>query len=213
MSGFEAFNQNGKITIDSNNRSTIFLDRRGVSPITDVGAVQVVNPFTDGYSFGFSAQQFWNDGNLRWLRMNTGKVSMPGADMFEPEAGDMIRTSRNSSIQSGYLDVFDQNGNIVWSAKSAASMPRIIGFMDIPAGFDLQNNVFSIHPGFNPWILINSTPGNYSNDGAVSGYSGVVLKWDGSQLQASYVSKNQKSWSQILQSSGLRIPLAKFVGI
>ncbi|MGQ7172706.1 hypothetical protein ACUOCP_46010, partial [Escherichia sp. R-CC3] len=79
--------------------------------------------------------------------------------------------------------------------------------------YDLQNNTFSITPGFNPWILVNNCPGNLSDDGETVGYSGLALKWTGSQLQGRYISSNQRNWSQTMQGRGLRIPIARFVGV
>ena len=133
--------------------------------------------------------------------------------MCSSDLGSMIRTSRSVGMQSGYLDVFDSAGNLIWSAASASKMPRVVGFFDVPANYDLQNNTFAVNLSFNPWILVNNCPGNLSDDGTVVGYSGIVLKWTGSQLQGRYITKNQRNWSQTLQGRGLRIPIAQFVGI
>ncbi|MGQ0422444.1 hypothetical protein ACT4US_31230, partial [Bacillus sp. HC-Mk] len=74
--------------------------------------------------------------------------------------------------------MLDSSGNIIWSAVSASKMPRVVGFFDVPANYDLQNNTFSITPGFNPWILVNNCPGNLSDDGETVGYSGLSLSGD-----------------------------------
>ncbi|WP_409244190.1 hypothetical protein [Enterobacter cloacae] len=213
MSGFEVYNSDGKLLVDSQNRSTLFYDQRTLGAVTDKGAYRVNSPFGDGSKLGFTQQSFWNDGRLRWLQLGTNKYGFPGADMLEDNAGSMIRTARNIGLQSGYLDVFDSAGSLIWSAASASKMPRVVGFFDVPANYDLQNNTFSVSLSFNPWILVNNCPGNLSDDGTVVGYSGVVLKWTGSQLQGRYISNNQRSWSQTFQGRGLRIPIAQFVGI
>lgn len=213
MSGFEVYNSAGKLLVDSQNRSTLFYDQRALGAVTDKGAYRVNSPFGDGSTLGFTQQSFWKDGRLRWLQLGTNKYGFPGADMLEDNAGSMIRTARNIGIQSGYLDVFDSAGSLIWSAASASKMPRVVGFFDVPANYDLQNNIFSVSLGFNPWILVNNCPGNLSDDGTVVGYSGVVLKWTGSQLQGRYISNNQRNWSQTFQGRGLRIPIAQFVGI
>ncbi|MBO2915950.1 hypothetical protein [Enterobacter sichuanensis] len=213
MSGFEIYNDAGKLLVNSENRSTLFYDKRTLGAVNDKGYYRVDSPFGNGSTLGFTPQQYWNDGKLRWLQLGTNKYGFPGADMLEGNAGSMIRTARNIQMQSGYLDVFDSAGSLIWSAASASKMPRVVGFFDVPANYDLQNNTFSVSLGFNPWILVNNCPGNLSDDGTVVGYSGVVLKWTGSQLQGRYISKNQRSWSQTFQGRGLRIPIAKFVGI
>ena len=213
MSGFEVYNSAGKLLVDSQNRSTLFYDQRSLGAVTEKGFYRVDSPFGDGSTLGFTQQQFWNDGNLRWLQLDANKYGLPGADLLEDNAGRMIRTTRNIGMQSGYLDVFDAGGNLIWSAASASKMPRVVGFFDVPASYDLQNNTFTINLGFNPWILINNCPGNLSDDGGATGYSGIALRWTGSQLQGRYISKNPRNWSQILQGRGLRIPIAQFVGI
>lgn len=213
MSGFEVYNSAGKLLVDSQNRSTLFYDQRSLGAVTEKGFYRVDSPFGDGSTLGFTQQQFWNDGNLRWLQLDANKYGLPGADLLEDNAGRMIRTTRNIGMQSGYLDVFDAGGNLIWSAASASKMPRVVGFFDVPASYDLQNNTFTINLGFNPWILINNCPGNLSDDGGATGYSGIALRWTGSQLQGRYISKNQRNWSQILQGRGLQIPIAQFVGI
>ena len=213
MSGFEVYNSAGKLLVDSQNRSTLFYDQRALGAVTDKGAYLVNSPFGDGSTLGFTQQSLWIDGRLRWLQLGTNKYGFPGADMLEDNAGSMIRTARNIGLQSGYLDVFDSGGSLIWSAASASKMPRVVGFFDVPANYDLQNNTFSLSLSFNPWILVNNCPGNLSDDGTVVGYSGVVLKWTGSQLQGRYISNKQRNWSQTFQGRGLRIPIAQFVGI
>lgn len=172
MSGFEVYNSAGKLLVDSQNRSTLFYDQRALGAVTDKGYYRVDSPFGNGSTLGITQPQFWNDGNLRWLQLDTNKYGLPGADLLEDNAGSMIRTSRNVGMQSGYLDVFDSAGNLIWSAASASKMPRVVGFFDVPANYDLQNNTFAINLSFNPWILVNNCPGNLSDDGTVVGYSG-----------------------------------------
>ncbi|HGG9151395.1 TPA: hypothetical protein ACJJYF_005025 [Enterobacter cloacae] len=213
MSGFEVYNSDGKLLVDSQNRSTLFYDQRALGAVTDKGFYRVDSPFGDGSTLGITQPAFWNDGRLRWLQLGANRYGMPGADLLEDSAGSMIRTARNIGMQSGYLDVFDSAGNLIWSAASASKMPRVVGFFDVPANYDLQNNTLSVSLSFNPWILVNNCPGNLSDDGTVVGYSGIVLRWTGSQLQGRYISKNQRSWSQTMQGRGLRIPIAQFVGI
>lgn len=213
MSGFEIFNEHGKLTIDSSNRSTLFYDLRATGITFDKSSFSISSPFGNGSTLGYIPTTLWNDGNLRWLQLSPGKYGMPGANLLEDNAGNIIRTSRYLNMQSGYLDVFDASGALIWSALSASQMPRVMSFIDIPAGYDLQNNTAVFTLGFNPWILVNACPGNASDDGTGVGYSGLLIKWTGSQLQVRYVSKNQKSWSQTFMGYGIRVPLAQFVGI
>ncbi len=213
MSGFQVYNSDSKILVDSDFRSTLYYDNRALGAISDTGFYEVNSPFGNGSTLGFLPTDYWADGYLRWIQLTSGKYGMPGANLMEANAGRMVRTSRTTAMQSGYLNVYNSAGSLIWSANSASKMPRIKAFVDIPSAYDLQDKVFSISLTFNPWILSNACPGNLTDDGAVTGYSGLMLKWTGSQLQASYVSKNQRNWSQTFQSRGIRVPLAQFVGI
>jgi hypothetical protein len=58
---------------------------------------------------------------------------------------------------------------------------------------------------------MNAVPGNISDDGTVTGYSGVIIRWTGSELQARYVSKYQNTFANSFgKRVGLRIPYAQF---
>jgi hypothetical protein len=43
--------------------------------------------------------------------------------MYEQGTGRFMICSNTTPIQSGYLDVFDPAGNLIWSAASAGTMP------------------------------------------------------------------------------------------
>lgn len=64
MSGFEVYNSDGKLLVDSQNRSTLFYDQRTLGAVESKGYYQVDSPFGNGSTLGFTPQQFWNDGRL-----------------------------------------------------------------------------------------------------------------------------------------------------
>lgn len=77
MSGFEVYNSDGKLLVDSQNRSTLFYDQRSLGAVNDKGFYRVDSPFGDGSTLGFTQQQFWNDGTLRWLKLDVNKYGLP----------------------------------------------------------------------------------------------------------------------------------------
>lgn len=212
MSGFQAWNSAGVLTIDGTQKPAMISAYQGITSVTDLGYYQITNPFVGEYSFGFLPQNFYPNPSCRWVRLNAGQACFPGADSFMPNSGGMMISSQNNGVSSGYLDVFDGGGSLIWSANSAASVPRILDFIDVPAGFDLQNNTYSKSLNFQPWFLQNACPGNISDDGEVTGLSGVIIYWTGSAIQVRYISKLQRAYSATLQNVGLRIPLAYFTG-
>jgi hypothetical protein len=212
MAGFEAYNSAGKLTIDGTYKPAMISSLSTMGTMTDQGYYQITNPFVDAYSFGYLPQNFYPNPSARWVRLNAGAACFAGADQFMPNSGQMMISSQSNGVSSGYLDVFNASGNLIWSAVSAASVPRVLDFIDIPAGYDLQNNTYSKSLSFQPWFLQNACPGNISDDGTVVGLSGLVLYWTGSAIQCRYIVKNQRAYSATVQSQGLKIPLAYFTG-
>lgn len=215
MSGFEVLNNAGVVLINSDQKHTIFDSVYTPQPLIDVGAYSLSTPFGDVKALGnLRDGDKRKDGFLTWIQFTgNNQWGYPGADMFSTNAIRIIRTSRNKALASGYLDVFDASGNLVWTAASAATMPRIMGFLDVPPSFNLEANVASVTPGFNPFFLWDACYGEWSDDGETQGYSGNLMRWTGSQLQTYWIRRNQRSFSEIFNGRGnLKIPYAKFQG-
>ncbi len=212
--GFEVYNDAGALQIDSDNKTTLFSDIRNIDGLTDNGYYKIDNPFGGSYPFGFlKPADTPVPGYLYWFRLNAGAFAMPGAFSFQNGSGQIIRTTRNLGVESGYLDVMNGNGDLIWSAKSASRVPRVRGFIDLPANSPVDSQIVSFSTGFNPWILMNMVPGNISDDGESTGYSGLLIKWTGSEIQVKYTSKYQKNFSQSFGGrGGLKIPYAYFQG-
>lgn len=214
MSGFEILNDSGSTIINSDQVHTLFdaVDTPGIGP---TGDYNLDTPFGSLQELGFTAANWTTKVDyLYWIQLTTNNAwCFPGGQMFKPGTFRIIRTSRLKAIQSGFCDVFDATGKLIWSAASAGTMPRIMDYVDIDQNYNLNANVVSITPGFNPFFLMNQCPGNISDDGTVIGYSGLFVKWTGSQLQFGYRSRYQRTYQQVFNGRGnFRLPLAKFQG-
>lgn len=210
--GFQAYNSAGVLQIDGTYKPAMIGTYKAISGLTDYGYYQIPNPFGGDYTFGFLPQNFYSNPSCRFVRLAAGQYAMLGADLYSANAGAMMMCTQNQGVSSGYCDVFNGSGALIWSAVSAASVPRLMDIVTIPPGYDLQANTYSVSLSYQPWIMSNCLPGNISDDGTVTGYSGVIVNWTGSQLQFRYVSKLQNSYSTALGSYGLRIPLAYITG-
>ena len=214
MSGFEVLNDAGVVLINSDQKHTIF-DSIVTPGMLNTGDYNVSTPFGNVSSLAYLNYNFKReDGYLYWIQFTANNGwGYPGANLFVPNSIRVIRTSRNKPNVSGYLDVFDANGNLVWSAASAATMPRIMGFLDVAGNVNLEGQVVSVTPGFNPFFLWNNCFGQWSDDGFAVGYSGNLMRWTGSQLQTTWIRNNQKSFAEIFSGRGrLKIPYARFQG-
>lgn len=214
MSGFQVYNSAGALTIDSNNKSVVISQLKAMGGLLDTGFYRVSSAFGDGSTLGFLANNFFPDQGLRWFQLqNDGRYCMAGASLYEAGSGRFMLSSNTNGLASGYLDVFDAGANLIWSAASAGSMPRVQGFFTVPAGYDLSSPL-TLNTSFaNPWICVSQCPANISDDGVTSGYSGFMIRRNSStSFTLQYVNSKQKPYATAMGNDGLNIALASFTG-
>ncbi len=213
MSGFEVRNSAGALTINSDYRAPLLSSSAAVR--TDsVGDFDMDIP-----GFGNLKQLGWildntlfAPGQLSWFRLNVNGWGLPGAQYFLPGTAVIAKTRTDIAWQSGYLDVFNSSGELIWSARSAARMPRVLGFITIPAGFDLQNNTFSAAVPGTPYYLLEIMPGALSEDQeGVGAKNGIVIKQLSGSVIMRYINQNGRNYRDTpLYSRGFRLPYAVF---
>ncbi|HDT2128121.1 TPA: hypothetical protein RCG93_004553 [Enterobacter roggenkampii] len=217
MSGFEVYNSAGALTIDSTNKSIMTGGVKEMGQLTDMGYYTGITcAFGNGGSLGFLNANIITNRNVNqyWFQLYTdGAWCFPGAYLFMPGTGRFMTSTHTANPTSGYLDVFNASGNLIWSAASAGTMPRIQGFFSIGAGVDLSSVVTVNTPIANPWFCWSQCPGNVSDDGTVLGYSGIVIKRNSStSFSLQYINKLQRSYTQAMGNNGINIALASFSG-
>lgn len=211
MSGFEVTNEDGAVTINSDQRHTVVI-ADGQPSLAATGDMNRSTPFGNLSELApFLPASYPRSNNLYWFKMNSGAWSFPGAWYFKPGTVRIVTTSRVQAISSGFLDVYDENGSIIWSANSAGNMPRIQSILNIQEMNTDQ--VYSVNLSFNPYILLGACPGEASDDGTVAGQSGVLFRWTGTQLQYTWTNRLGRTFAQVFGGrGGLKIPLATFNG-
>ncbi|WP_244586347.1 hypothetical protein [Escherichia coli] len=217
MSGFEVYNSAGALTIDSTNKSIMTGGVKAMGTLTDQGYYTGITcAFGNGGALGFLNSNVIVNRNTTqyWFQLQTdGAWCFPGAYLFMPNSGRFITSTHTATPTSGYLDVFNASGTLIWSAASAATMPRIVGFLSAGAGVDLSSVVTVTSPVANPWFCWSQCPGNVSDDGTVLGYSGIVIKRNSStSFSFQYINKLQRSYTQAMGNNGIQIALATFTG-
>lgn len=214
MAGFQLYNSAGALTIDSQNKSVVMSTVKAMGTLEVIGDSRIVSDFGNGSTLGALPYPFFPESGLKWFHLLTdGSYCFPGASMYEQGTGRFMICSNTTPIQSGYLDVFDPAGNLVWSAASAGTMPRISDFFTVPPSHDLKNALTVNTAIANPWICISQCPGNYSTDGTTSGYSGIVIRRNSStSFSIQYINRLQKTYQQAMGGNGIRIALASFTG-
>ncbi|MDY0994544.1 hypothetical protein SOM38_10520 [Pantoea agglomerans] len=208
MSGYQVWNSAGALVIDSDFKGTYYQDAVNYAGITDIGYYDISCQLGNSTDMGHVSASVPLDDSLRWFKPNNNaKMFFTGPDWMTANAGSMAHTRSDMPVESGYRDVFNSAGQLVWSAVMAAKIPRILGFFDVPANFDLDNTVYSQYIGTNTWFLISSVPGgNISDDGSVTGFSGPFFRFINGTLQCQWVNRNQQAWANTLKPYGMRIP-------
>lgn len=214
MSGFEVYNSNGALTIDSNNKSIVMSTVKAMGGLSDTGFYRFNSALGDGSVLGFLASDFFPVTGLRWFQPQVdGSYCFPGASLYQANTGRFMICSNTTAIQSGYLDVFNAAGQLIWSAASAGTMPRIMDFFTVPSSHDLATTLTLNTKFADPWICISQCPGNVSDDGTAGGYSGIMIRrLSSTQFQLQYINRNQKSYRTAMGNSGVQIALAYFTG-
>jgi hypothetical protein len=214
MSGFQCYNDAGKLTIDSDNRAVVMSSVKAMGTLSDTGYYQINSSFGNGSTLGFLGANFFPANGLRWFQLQSnGRYCFPGAQLFEAGTGRFMLSNNTTALTSGYLDVRNSAGTLIWSAASAGTMPRVRGFFTIPAGHDLGTALTVTSPFADPWICISQCVGNVSDDGTVTGYSGILIKRNSStSYTLQYVNRYQMSYTQAMGSAQVQIALASFTG-
>ncbi|EOC1608461.1 hypothetical protein ACI1BF_000821 [Cronobacter turicensis] len=224
MSGFEVRNSAGSITVNSSYASPRLLNyvaspRMGTTgdwggTIPDMGKLESLAYLEDSITQSGTTytQNYHKPGQIMWFRLAVGAWGLPGADYFIPGKVNLAFTRMDVPVESGYLDVFDSSGKLIWSAKSAATTPRIIGFINVPAGYDLLNKTLSVAVPGTPFFPSDMFPGLLSVNGeGVGGRSSLAIKQQSGSVLLRYDAYNNPPYTEMpLYSRGFKIPYAIF---
>ncbi|EIZ9610965.1 hypothetical protein MRB73_003949, partial [Cronobacter sakazakii] len=119
MSGFEVRNSAGALTVNSDYKSPLLASSAAASTDT-VGDFDLNIPgFGNLNQLGYVLDDnLYSPGQLAWFRLNVNGWGVPGARYFLPGSVFIAKTKIDLAVESGYLDVFNAQGTLIWSAKS-----------------------------------------------------------------------------------------------
>ncbi|ELY2798278.1 hypothetical protein SNN58_004169 [Cronobacter dublinensis] len=224
MSGFEVRNIAGSVTVNSDYKSPLLTNYIASPPfdttgdwdanIPDMGRLKDLAYLKDSilYNGGAYNRNYHKPGQIMWVRLNVGGWGLPGCDYYIPGSVNIAFTRMDATVESGYLDVFNSSGQLIWSAKSAATVPRIIGFITVPPNFDLLNNTLTVSVPGRPFFPTDMFPGLLSLDGeGVGGRASLALKQNVDSISLRYDIYNNPPYTENpLYYRGFKIPYAIF---
>lgn len=147
------------------------------------------------------------------LKFNEGGC-ICGNEYYSVDCGTISWCNREYSIESGYLDVYNEFGDIVWSAKSASKVPRITQVINLTAS-QIRDGA-RIYIG-NQWLMLNNLPSVMlpAPAGRLTA-GGLYMKWSNGWLDvqfklASNTSTTTEYLTQLWGQYGLNIYLCTFI--
>lgn len=214
MSGFQVSNTAAAIVVDSNLPFTRKVAQYSRSAGNAGMYYNIANPWNGGFFGDMNVPVGTAGEKLIWARLTAGSSMFPSGGGLTGTI-DVVECTKNAAAESGYLDVFNEVGALMWSAKSAGKSPQIAQIFAFGTGTPIDGQDYSVPFAASPFLLLNNFIGEISDDGEGSiGYSGLAVNWTGSALRFRWLNSNQTSFNAYAaQRGGMHIPAAKFTGL
>lgn len=142
MSNFIVNNDRGFTIVDDSTKNIGTVGSNIITTLPDSsGALSITISFTSGGPSWF-AKTMYDCRTIAIPKLDDGPMPMSiimpndgafgaGKGTFSTNCGTLYQLRQDYSVQSGYLDVFDANGNLIWSAASAEKVPRVVQVINI----------------------------------------------------------------------------------
>lgn len=134
MSNFVVYNENGGIIVDDTFKHIGNVAQNVITTLPTLGGFPITLSFDSVAPSWFPVTTM--DTQVLDLTPIEGAVPMSvlmpnseaygaGRGTFSTNAGTLYCLRNDYTLSSGYLDVFDASGNLIWSASSASKVPRV----------------------------------------------------------------------------------------
>ena len=125
MSGFEVRNDRGEVIVSSDIKMFTEVARQAITTVN--GWYRQQSPIIDK-PIGVAGLPDLGIPNLLTLldfSKTGGSVCGCGNVYYSANAGSLVHLSGDALPESGFLDIHNEDGHLVWSAKTAGKVPRI----------------------------------------------------------------------------------------
>lgn len=203
MSNFIVYNQSGNIVVDDTQKH---IGQVAEYYIASIPPISGNNRLT--VSLMSSGPSWFPGSQTSVLRLNPIEGAIPitlikpnnggfgaGRETFNAGAGTLYHLRNDYDVQSGFLDVFNEQGTLIWSAQSASRVPRVtqthyFTYAQLFAGVEVNigDDLFMLN-NFIGKLDINPGPSGTSARcyGIYWGYSNGILR-----LQFNHNSKSSQ---------------------
>lgn len=135
-----------------------------------------------------------------------------GADYYSANSGTMYWIGENYSKTLGYLDIYDEQGSLIWSAESAAKVPRVTNVINLTAQ-QITNGV-TIDIG-DQLVMMNNMP-SIMRPGPINSLTvgGMYMKFSNGKLTLQFKIRTNNSVGNYVNNAygvyGLNVYLYTF---
>lgn len=142
MSNFVVSNDKGYVVVDDTTKNIGAVGSNIITTLPDsTGAYAITVSFTGGAPSWFAKTMF-DCRTIAIPKLDEGPMPMSiimpndgacgaGKGTFSRDCGTLYQLRQDYSVQSGYLDVFDESGTLIWSAASTEKVPRVVKVINI----------------------------------------------------------------------------------
>lgn len=187
MSNFIVLNDKGNTIVDDQIKN---IGTVGTTPITTLpdasGQLSIIISFASGgpswfpptmYDCRTIAIEKLDDGltPMTIIMPNDGGAGA-GAGTFSTNCGTLYQLRQDYPVSSGYLDVFNESGELIWSAASAGKVPRVTQVIHITYEELISNDKegIEIDIGIGSGFLVDNIIGSLDIN---PGPTGTTARW------------------------------------
>ncbi|MBS0855999.1 MULTISPECIES: hypothetical protein [unclassified Tatumella] len=225
MAGIVIRNKDGNVSISSDNPTYNYYFKTDIggnfAPGEGDGAGDdfMPSPFTGGVRYGsFNSysgssairqyaytDEYSNLSQLIWFNLFDGFEAAPGG-YFQRDSGALLFTKQAIPEKGKYLNVYDANGTLIWTAESCATMPRIIGELFIPPDINLNSEISFYNIPKDIYFLVSPFYCDSDSSDASTIYIAFCIKREGEKIRFIFSSKD-------LSGGSMGVPFGSFKDI
>ncbi|AGY48125.1 hypothetical protein Presley_58 [Acinetobacter phage Presley] len=198
MSGFEVRNVLGEVIVSDTMKHLGIILEQDITTIdgavvgtgTTMSNVVMAPSFIKTKYLGYpSLRNTLPDGTITLYKPIEGG-EFAGQYWYGENQGKLVFLGEDYQKVSGYLDVYDEQGELLWSANSAKNVPRIVKAYQLDAETLIAGTTVDV--GLNPYIIMNSFPSLFAPGPMGTAVRGALFgRYENGKLQLQF-----KAWGR-----------------
>lgn len=227
MSNFIVCNDTGGVVVDDTLKNIGTVKTYAIGSVSASGLttsnLQMASPswFNGAATSVLKLTAMSGDVPLTLIKPNSGGFGA-GRETFSDNAGTLYHLRDDYTVASGFLDIFNENGLLIWSALSAQNVPRVTNvltftYAQLVAGIEVNigNDLFMLN-NFIGVLDVNPGPTGTTSRcyGLYWKFTSGVLKLQLNAVRSASGSSSFEDFApmEIIKQYGWKLYLYRFAG-